>query len=77
MDVSTMMITSISMVRMVSAEYKTMDGKLTFLGALRLDYQDRIQEVQVSPRAAIVYKPAARHTFRGTYNRAFQRNRRR
>ena len=53
------------------AEYKMMDGKLSFLGALRLDYQDRIQEFQVSPRAAIVYKPASRHTLRGTYNRAF------
>ena len=51
------------------AEYKLMDGKLSFLGALRLDYQDRIQELHISK--AIVYKPAARPLFRGTYNRAF------
>lgn len=45
--------------------------KLDILGALRVDYQDRIKEVMLSPRAAIVYKPNTRNTIRATYNRAF------
>ncbi len=45
--------------------------KLDILGALRVDYQDRINEVMLSPRAAIVYKPNTRNTIRATYNRAF------
>lgn len=52
------------------AEYHVME-KLDLLGALRGDYQDRINEFFVSPRAAIVYKPSKRHTLRATYNRAF------
>lgn len=45
--------------------------KLDILGALRVDYQDRINEFMLSPRAAIVYKPNTRNTIRATYNRAF------
>ncbi|MCB9257147.1 MAG: TonB-dependent receptor [Chitinophagales bacterium] len=45
--------------------------KVDFLAALRGDYQDRIKEFMVSPRAAFVYKPSPRHTLRLTYNRAF------
>lgn len=45
--------------------------KLDILAALRLDYQDRIKELMLSPRAAIVYKPNPRNTIRATYNRAF------
>lgn len=52
------------------AEYHV-NEKLDILGALRGDYQDRINEFFVSPRAAIVYKPTQRHTARITYNRAF------
>ena len=52
------------------AEYHV-SQKLDLLGALRGDYQDRINEFFVSPRAAIVYKPSPRHTTRLTYNRAF------
>jgi len=52
------------------AEYHVSE-KLDLLGALRGDYQDRINEFFVSPRAAIVYKPSPRHTTRLTYNRAF------
>ena len=52
------------------AEYHVME-KLDLLAALRGDYQDRINEFFVSPRAAIVYKPTPRHTLRATYNRAF------
>lgn len=52
------------------AEYHV-NQKLDILGALRGDYQDRINEFFISPRAAIVYKPTPRHTTRITYNRAF------
>lgn len=43
----------------------------SFTGALRMDYQDAIDETMWSPRAALVYKPKENHTFRLTYNRAF------
>jgi outer membrane receptor for ferrienterochelin and colicins len=45
--------------------------KVDILAALRGDYQDRIKEFMISPRAALVYKPTPRHTARFTYNRAF------
>lgn len=37
----------------------------------RLDYHSGIDDLLVSPRAAIVFKPAPEHNFRLTYNRAF------
>jgi iron complex outermembrane receptor protein len=37
----------------------------------RLDYHSGIDDVLLSPRAALVFKPAPEHTFRLTYNRAF------
>jgi len=37
----------------------------------RLDYHSGIEDLLLSPRAAIVFKPAAEHNFRLTYNRAF------
>jgi iron complex outermembrane receptor protein len=40
--------------------------------AARLDYQDVIKEYMFSPRGAVVFKPKENHTFRLTYNRAFQ-----
>ncbi|MCB0540161.1 MAG: TonB-dependent receptor, partial [Bacteroidetes bacterium] len=52
------------------AEYHPIK-KLDIIAALRGDYQDRIKEFMVSPRAALVYKPTTRHTLRATYNRAF------
>jgi len=52
------------------AEYHVHE-KIDLVGALRGDYQDRIDEFMVSPRAAFVYKPTQRHTIRLTYNRAF------
>lgn len=38
--------------------------------AARLDYDNIFETPQVSPRAAVVYKPAPAHSFRMTYNRA-------
>jgi len=43
----------------------------SFTGAMRVDYQDAIDEVMFSPRGALVFKPKENHTFRATYNRAF------
>ncbi|MDA0874922.1 MAG: TonB-dependent receptor, partial [Bacteroidetes bacterium] len=44
---------------------------LSVLGAARVDYHDRLERTTLSPRAAIVLKPAPNHTLRATYNRAF------
>ena len=37
----------------------------------RLDWHDVIDQVNFSPRAAIIFKPQPGHAIRGTYNRAF------
>ena len=39
--------------------------------ALRADYDNVVETVRLSPRAAVVVKPSPVHTFRATYNRAF------
>ena len=41
------------------------------VAALRLDYHSRVPGVVLSPRGAVVLHPAAEHTVRLTYNRAF------
>lgn len=41
------------------------------VGALRVDYHNRVSGVALSPRAAVVVHPAPGHTLRLTYNRAF------
>jgi iron complex outermembrane receptor protein len=41
------------------------------IGALRIDKNDRIDGTQVSPRAALVFKPTSTQNFRFTFNRAF------
>jgi iron complex outermembrane receptor protein len=51
-------------------EYRFND-KWKIVAALRGDYTDPIDEFQISPRAALVYKPAPKHTLRATFNRAF------
>ncbi|HPE97076.1 MAG: TonB-dependent receptor [Chitinophagales bacterium] len=47
------------------------NSKLELLAALRGDYHNFVDQPFVSPRAAVVYKPSTRQTFRLTYNRAF------
>lgn len=47
-------------------------SKWDFIAALRVDQHSRIDGNQVSPRAALIFKPASSHNFRATYNRAFQ-----
>jgi outer membrane receptor for ferrienterochelin and colicins len=46
--------------------------QLQFVAALRMDEHNRLPHPVVSPRAAIVFKPSSDHTFRLTYNRAFE-----
>jgi len=46
--------------------------KWDFVAALRLDKHSRVDGNQVSPRAALIFKPTATHNLRATYNRAFQ-----
>lgn len=45
--------------------------KFDFIGALRVDRNNRVEGTQVSPRAALIFKPSAEHNLRATYNRAF------
>lgn len=45
--------------------------QLQLVAAARLDAHNRLPHNVLSPRAAIVFKPAEAHTFRLTYNRAF------
>ncbi|MDA1028290.1 MAG: TonB-dependent receptor [Bacteroidetes bacterium] len=45
--------------------------KIDFTAALRGDYNSITDGLQVSPRAAIVYKPNNSSSFRATFNRAF------
>jgi iron complex outermembrane receptor protein len=45
--------------------------QLDLVAALRLDYHNRIENLVLSPRAALVFRPAASHALRFTYNRAF------
>jgi len=44
---------------------------LDVTAAVRGDYNNVIEQFQLSPRAAIVYKAAPGHSLRGSYNRAF------
>ena len=45
--------------------------KLDLVAAARLDDHNHIEAPVISPRMALVFKPASNHTLRGTYNRAF------
>lgn len=54
----------------LQGEYKFND-KWKAVAAGRVDYHDPLDQFNYSPRAALVYKPAPKHTLRATYNRAF------
>lgn len=45
--------------------------RVDLVGAVRVDHNNRMNDFAVSPRAAAVFKPAAGHALRLTYNRAF------
>ncbi len=49
----------------------TLNDQWTFVGAARIDEHNHIQDPVFSPRAALVFTPAAGHKLRGTYNRAY------
>ncbi|GJM44333.1 MAG: hypothetical protein DHS20C21_11750 [Gemmatimonadota bacterium] len=54
----------------VHSETKLSD-QWDFVGALRLDDHNKIEDPVLSPRAALVYGPATGHKLRATYNRAY------
>jgi len=54
----------------LQGEYE-FNEQLKVVAAARGDYHDKIEEFQMSPRAAVVYKPDPKHTLRATYNKAF------
>lgn len=45
--------------------------QLALTAGIRFDYNNIIEEVQLSPRVALVFKPNATNSFRATFNRAF------
>jgi outer membrane receptor for ferrienterochelin and colicins len=45
--------------------------RLEATGALRVDYHSAINDVALSPRLAVVYKPTPTQALRASYNRAF------
>ncbi|HEV8510627.1 MAG TPA: TonB-dependent receptor [Gemmatimonadales bacterium] len=45
--------------------------RLDFVTAVRVDRNNRLDDLSVSPRAGVVFRPAPAHSFRLTYNRAF------
>ncbi|MFQ5675830.1 MAG: TonB-dependent receptor domain-containing protein, partial [bacterium] len=45
--------------------------KLKLITAARLDYHNRLDGLNFSPRAAVVFKPTPANNFRFTFNRAF------
>jgi outer membrane receptor for ferrienterochelin and colicins len=52
-------------------ETTVLGPKVDLVAALRADYHDRIADFALSPRAAVVVRPALSHALRLTYNRAF------
>ncbi len=53
----------------LQSKFKLSD-KLDLIGAGRVDRFNFLDEVEFSPRLALVYKPDARHTIRASYNRS-------
>ena len=49
----------------------TLTRRLDLIAALRVDYHDRINDLAISPRAALVFSPNPAHALRVTYNRAY------
>jgi len=49
----------------------TISPKLKLIAALRGDDHNRLKEIVISPRAALVYELGLDHNLRATYNRAF------
>ena len=49
----------------------SLGDRVDLVAAVRIDNHSRLEDVNVSPRAALVFKPADGQNFRVTYNRAF------
>ena len=49
----------------------SLGDKLDLVTAIRVDRHSRLEDLNISPRAALVFKPTERQNFRLTYNRAF------
>ncbi len=49
----------------------SLGDRVDLVTAIRLDDHNRLADVNISPRAALVLRPADNQTFRLTYNRAF------
>lgn len=45
--------------------------RLAAIGAVRVDHHTALNDLAVSPRVALVYKPLPTHALRASYNRAF------
>ena len=54
----------------IQGDYKFTD-KFKFVGAFRVDDNDRLEDKVYSPRAGLVFQPNADNNLRFTYNRAF------
>jgi iron complex outermembrane receptor protein len=48
-----------------------LNARWDFISALRVDRHSEIDGYQISPRAALMFKPTPNHNFRASYNRAF------
>jgi iron complex outermembrane receptor protein len=55
----------------LQSETKLHPNKLDFVGALRVDDNNHLEDPVFSPRAALIFKPNSNNTLRLTYNRAF------
>ena len=49
----------------------SLGDKVDLVAAIRVDDHDRLTDVNISPRAAFVFKPTETQSFRLTFNRAF------
>ncbi len=49
----------------------SLGDRLDLVTAIRVDRHSRLDDLNISPRAALVFKPAEEQNFRLTYNRAF------
>ena len=49
----------------------SLGARTELTAALRVDHHSRLEDVVVSPRVGVVWRPSLRHAFRLTFNRAF------
>lgn len=50
----------------------SLSARFQAVGALRIDYHNRLEDPVWSPRIGIIFRPASGHTLRATFNRAFR-----